>query len=178
MAATSDSGTLVPSTRPGPPARRRAGAPVPARPVRSAGNAVSREMSRPAGGSVAMNLAAHSYLDEIAAEMTALNGDLEVFNEGLGALKKLAESLDMILTNVDELSLLFGAPATTRSAADAASTVSTLIDDTVLEIQEMGHGVQVLNAQAFLALRAVLNVQDSQRAAGAGPQLLATAGNL
>lgn len=168
------------------------GAPTPARPdpakpgainlgtqgTPRAGNAVSREHARPAGGAVALNLAAHSNLDDIMAEMALLNGELQILNDALGVLRSSSVALDAIITNMDELGKLYEAPATTRSALDADSAVATAIDDMVGVAQEHGHNAQVLNAQAFLALRAVIQVQENQRAMGAGPRLLASAGRL
>jgi len=144
----------------------------------SAGNAVSREHERPAGGAVALNLAAHSWLDEIRQEMALLNGELQILNDGLATLKSSSAALDAIITNVDELGKLFEAPATTRSALDADSRVATAIDDMVDQAQQHGHNAQVLNAQGFLGLGVVVKVQDNQRAMGAGPRLLASAGRL
>lgn len=143
-----------------------------------AGNAVSREHARPAGGAVALNLAAHSNLDEIIFEMTALNGELQILNDALAVLKSSSTALDAIIANMDELGKLYEAPATTRSALDADSTVAAAIDEMVGEAMQHGHNAQVLNAQAFLALRAVIQVQENQRAMGAGPRLLASAGRL
>lgn len=177
---------LVPAG--GAPTPARIPTPAPAQPGainlgtqgthRRPSNAVSREHARPAGGAVALNLAAYSNLDEIMQEMALLNGELQILNDGLAVLKASSVALDAIIVNMDELGKLYEAPATTRSALDADSTVATLIDEMVSEAQQHGYQAQVLNANAFLALRAVIQVQENQRAMGAGPRLLATAGRL
>lgn len=143
-----------------------------------AGNAVSREDGRRGGGNVPMNLADHSNLDEIIMEMTLLNGELTILNATLADLKALSVALDAIISNVDELGKLYEAPATTRSALDADSTVAALIDELAGLTQRHGHAAQVFNAEGFLALKAVRQVQENERAMGAGPRLLATAGRL
>jgi len=143
-----------------------------------AGNAVSREHGRRGGGNVPMNLAAHSNLDEIVMEMTLLNGELTILNATLAELKALSEALDAIIANMDELGKLYEAPATTRSALDADSTVAALIDELTALTQRHGHAAQVFNAEGFIALTTVRNVQDNERAMGAGPRLLASAGRL
>jgi hypothetical protein len=178
MAAITNSGpgtALAPTSTGGAPAPTGGNVPTPAT---GAGNAVSREVQRPAGGAVATNLSAHSWLDEIRQEMTLLNDELGALNEALGVLKKSSEALDAIITNVDELGNLYEAPATTRSALNADSAVATLIDNLVAAALQHGHQARVLNAQGFLALRVVNQVQDNQRAMGAGPRLLASAGRL
>jgi hypothetical protein len=184
MATSTGPGTdLAPST-PGAVAPLPAGgAPTPAAPGTdlaqpAAGNAVSREFARPAGGNVALNLAAHSWLDEILKEMALLNGELQILNDGLATLRASSAALDAIITNMDELGKLFEAPATTRSALDADSTVAAAIDNMVDQAQRHGHNAQVLNAQGFLGLQTVAKVQDNERAMGAGPRLLASAGRL
>jgi hypothetical protein len=180
MATSTD---LAPSTGSALAPLPAGGAPTPAAPgtgvaPATAGNAVQREHGRPAGGAVALNLAAHSWLDEITNEMTLLNGELQILNDGLATLKASSAALDAIITNVDELGKLFEAPATTRSALDADSRVATAIDDMVDAAQQHGHNAQVLNAQGFLGLQTVRKVQDNERAMGAGPRLLASAGRL
>lgn len=146
--------------------------------VPHAGGAVSHEPGRRGGGNVPMNLAAHSNLDEIIQEMTLLNGELTVLNAALAELKALSISLDANISNVDELSKLYEAPAATRSALDADSIVATLIDELVGVSQQHGHAAQVLNAQGFLALKAIRQVQEHERGMGSGPRLLASAGRL
>jgi hypothetical protein len=182
MAASTGPGTaLAPSTTAGavqPAGGAPAPAPLPVPATPSAGNAASREMTRPAGGNVPLNLAAHSYLDEIKLEMALLNGELQILNDGLAVLKSSSTALDAIIANMDELGKLYEAPATTRSALDADSTVAALIDDMVGTAQQHGHHAQVLNAQGFLGLKVVAGVQDNQRRMGAGPRLLASAGRL
>lgn len=165
---------VVPATGGAPVVPALANRPQPAGGQPHTSDAVAR---RP-GANVPMNLSAHSNLDEIMAEMTLLNDELSIANEGLAVLRKLSTSLDAIIANVDELGKLYEAPAATRSALDADSTVAALIDDLAGQAQRHGHATQVFNAEGFLALRTMRDVQDNQRAMGAGPRLLASAGRL
>jgi hypothetical protein len=141
-----------------------------------AGNGASREAVRPAGGAVAQNLARWSWLDELDQELRRLNDDLTRIGDRLDMLARSAEVLDQLVTNIDDLSKFYEAPAATRSATDAADTVASLIVELVRTTRGHAHTTQVCNAKAFLGLRVMNEAQDSQRNMGAGPRLLQTAG--
>lgn len=140
-------------------------------------NSASREIAKPAGGNVPTSLSAISVLDMIRSEMTQLNTELARLGEQLVPLNKTAEAIDAVVSNVDEISKLYEAPLMTRSATDAASAVAAHMADMVDIVRQHALQVQMSNAQAFLALNVMINVQDSQRAQGAGPRLLASAGH-
>lgn len=140
------------------------------------GNSGSREIQKPAGTAVAYSLAAYSNLDELCTQMTLLNGELGMLLDQMLTLKKLSESLEQVITNVDELAEHYEATAMTRSAADADSTICVLIDDLVDNAQQRGFEALRLNALAYEGLNAMRVSQDRMRAQGAGPRLMATAG--
>jgi hypothetical protein len=171
VAPAGGGGALVPATSPNLPTHLNGGGGRP-----SAGNAVSREDRRRGGGAVQMNLADYSNLDEILFHLTQLNTEIGHLLDKLVPLKKGSEALEAIIANVDELSKHYEAPATTRSATDADSTICMIIDDMVADSQRHGFNALKLNAAAFAALQAVAAIQESLRAQGAGPRLLATAG--
>lgn len=139
-------------------------------------NGASREMAKPAGGSVPANLSAFSILDLIRFEMNELNTQLTQLGEALVPMAQTADSIDAVVTNLDEISKIYEAPAATRSATDAASAVGSHMAEMCTIVQDHALQAQILNAQAFIALQAMLVVQDNQRAQGAGPRLLASAG--
>jgi uncharacterized phage infection (PIP) family protein YhgE len=141
------------------------------------GGAVAPTMPNlPAPAGVPTNLSAFSILDLIRAEMNELNTQLTHLGEALVPMAQTADSIDAVVTNLDELSKIYEAPAATRSATDAASAVGAHMADMCMAVQDHALQAQILNAQAFIALQAMLVVQDNQRAQGAGPRLLASAG--
>jgi hypothetical protein len=134
-------------------------------------------VARPTGGQgVARNLSVFSVLDMIGQEMAALNADLALLGEALVPLDKTAEAIDMVVTNVDERSQLYEAPLATREATDAASAVASQMADMSVAVRQHTYTTQELNAAAFVALQTMRDVQDSQRAMGAGSRLLRDAG--
>lgn len=141
-----------------------------------AGNGVTREMGKPAGGAVPANLSRESWLDLISRQMHELNNDLTRIGAQLDVLQKTADALDLTITNMEELGKRVEAPQPTRSALDADSMVSSLISDVVRQTTDHAFRTQTYNAHAFLALGRMRDVQDHQRGMGAGPKLLNTAG--
>lgn len=139
-------------------------------------------MSAPAGrgprtgGAGPANLSATSWLDQINHQMFLLNQDMTRIGEKLQVLQFSADQAEDSVTNVDELSKLYEAPVATREATDATSMVASLITDMVAEALVHAHNTQACNANGKLGLSTVNAVQESQRAIGAGPRLLASAG--
>jgi len=142
-----------------------------------AGGGASRAIAKSARGNVPTNLAAYSVLDAIGKEMADLNTQLQQLGELLEPLEQTANVIDQVVTNVDERSQLYQAPATTRAATDAASGVGQQMLDMARQARDHAYRAQELNAAAFLALGAMRDVQERERAMGAGPRLLRTAGN-
>jgi hypothetical protein len=144
-----------------------------------AGKAPSRSgraVMRRSGQALAANLSVFSVLDLIGQEMAALNTELADTSDQLDRLDRTAESIDIHVTNVDERSALYEAPLATRQASDAASGVAARMADLSMQVREHAYRVQMLNAVAFVALRTMREVQDSQRGIGAGSRLLRNAG--
>jgi hypothetical protein len=110
------------------------------------------------------------------ASWTNLNTQLAQLGERLIPLEKTAEAIDAVVTNVDQRSQVYQAPAATRSATDAASQVGADMSDTASQARDAAFRAQALNAAAFLGLTAMRETQDRQRASGAGPRLLRDAG--
>lgn len=133
----------------------------------------TRRSSRGPGSA---NQAATSWLDLINKEMAELNTELTELGELLLLLGKTSSTLQQLVDNIDELGKLYEAPLATRTAADAASMVASLIGDMAQQARIHAYNTQACNANGKLGLRVVGDVQDSQRAIGAGPKLLATAG--
>lgn len=142
----------------------------------TAGNSASREVAKPAGAAVVRNLSRASWLDLLNRQMFLLNQDLDRIGAQLDSFAKIAETLDATISNMEELGKLYEAPEATRSALDADATVSSLIVDLVRRAGMLAHQTQEYNAQGFIGLRTMNSAQESQRAQGAGPKLLQTAG--
>lgn len=167
-----------------PAANRGAVVPAPSRlpaslgggTVARAGNSASREMAKPAGGNVPTNLSVFSVLDMLDQQMHHLNTMLAQLGEQLVPLDKTVVAIDANATNVDEVCERYQAPAVTRSATDAASAVGAHMSEMSMQARAHAYRTQELNAMAFLALQAMREVQERQRAMGAGPELLRPAG--
>lgn len=144
----------------------------------AAGNSASREINRRGSAPVAYSLADFSNLDEICMHMTLLNQEIGFLLDLLAVLKKGSEALEDTIANVDELARHYEATVMTRSATDADSTICMIIDDLVGASQEHGFLALRLNAMGYEGLAAMRASQDRMRAQGAGPRLLASAGNL
>lgn len=143
-------------------------------PQPSAGNAVSREVAKPPGKAVAMNLGVESVLDSLRHDMTVLAQELQISEEAQQVIDKTARVLDSVIVNVDEISK-DRAPATTRSALDAGTTVVNLITELTRQLREFARLAADMNQQAYLSLNRMVDIQNNQRRMGAGPDLLARA---
>jgi len=151
---------------------------APARPAAggSTAGATGQLPARPLARQVPASQAAFSVLDLIGLEMANLNTDLATLGEQLIPLSKTADALDALVSNLDEVSNLYQAPTATLVATDAASAVASHTADLVVAVHEHSVLVQALNAAAFQALATMRDVQDAERATGAGPALLRDAG--
>jgi hypothetical protein len=131
--------------------------------------------ARAAGPGTAISHVAHSWIDEMVLEMTQLGKELEALFELMEVLYKTANALSLTIDNVDELSKIYEAPTLTVQAVDADSVVASIIVDLATTAGSQVGTARGFNAAGLEGLRAMLAIQESQRAIGAGPKLLATA---
>lgn len=157
------------------PTGGQAPAPTPITPAAPPSAGPSQELARPGRSAVAQNLSRTSWLDLLNQRLRELDGTLEAIGDVLHTLGQAADALDGVISNVDELSKHYEAPAATRAATDADSMICALIANLVRETQRLAFDTRMFNAQSFQGLAVMRDVQDSQRTMGAGPRLLQTA---